>query len=313
MKKRTFLLSALAAGGALVVGWGLMPPRQRLQAGTPLPTKDGQVALNGWLRLSPDGTVGLVMPKSEMGQGTHTALAMLVAEELDCTISQIQLLPTPIDRIYGNVLGLAEGVPFHPDDQGLVARGIRWSMIKFMGEMGFMMTGGSSSVKDSWLTVREAAAMTRASIVNVLASQWSVQPEQIVSANGQFSHTNGKQISLAEVIKQFGAQLKPATQFKLKEPSQFKVIGQPLPRIEASRKVNGQAQFSIDTLVPGMLYAAVTMSPQIRGNVSSFDPSAAQSMAGVKKLFSSRARRTQLAALQSWPITIGELKKHSIR
>ena len=79
--RRRFILGGLGVAGALVVGWGLMPPRQRLNASTPLPVQDGQVALNGWIKIARDGTVTVAMPHSELGQGIHTALAMLVAPE----------------------------------------------------------------------------------------------------------------------------------------------------------------------------------------------------------------------------------------
>jgi isoquinoline 1-oxidoreductase subunit beta len=284
MKKRTFLLSAVAAAGALIIGWGVMPPRQRMFGSNPLPVKDGQIALNGWLKLYPDGQVGLIMPRSEMGQGIHTGLAMLVAEELDCTMAQIRLEPSPIDKIYGNVAGLAEGVPFHPDDQGVLARSMRWTMHKVMREMGFMMTGGSASIKDLWFPLREAAALTRATLINALASHWKVSASDIKVSDGVFSAGSDKTITLGELVKQLGPTLTPASAYTLKTPAQFKIIGQPLKRIESSAKVNAKAGFGIDTLVPGMLYAAVKMAPRLRGSVASMDISSAEKMPGVKKV-----------------------------
>jgi isoquinoline 1-oxidoreductase subunit beta len=284
MKKRTFLIGTLAAGSALVVGWGLMPPRQRLQGAMPLALKDGQIALNAWLRLDTDGRVGLVMPRSEMGQGVHTGLSMLVAEELDCAMSQIRIDPSPIDKIYGNVAGLAEGVPFHPDDQGVVARSMRWTMLKVMREMGFMMTGGSASIKDLWIPLREASAMTRASLVNAAARHWSVSASEIKIEQGVFSHASGKSLPLGELIKQMGNKIEPASTYALKDPAQFRLIGKPIPRIDSAAKVNATAGFSIDTVVPGMLYAALTMSPTLGGVVASVDSSVAQKMPGVRKV-----------------------------
>jgi isoquinoline 1-oxidoreductase subunit beta len=291
MKKRNFLLTAVAAAGALVVGWGVMPPRQRLHGSSPLPVKDGQIALNGWIKLYPDGKVGLIMPRSEMGQGIHTGLAMLVAEELDCTIAQIRLEPTPIDKIYGNVAGLAEGVPFHPEDQGMIARSMRWTMHKVMREMGFMMTGGSASIKDLWFPLREAAAMTKASLINTLATHWKVSASDIQVADGVFSASSDKNMSmsLGEVVKQLGGTLQPASTYTLKPAIQFKLIGKPLARIDSVDKVNGKAGFGIDTVLPGMLYAAVKMAPSLRGSVASMDISAAEKMPGVKKVVSFEA------------------------
>ncbi len=284
MKKRKFLLTAIGATGALIVGWGLLPARQRLQSSHPLATSNGQLALNGWIRLSTDGMVGLIMPRSEMGQGVHTGLAMLVAEELDCRLDQIRLEPAPIDKIYGNVAGLAEGVPFRPEDQGVLARTVRWTMVKAMREMGFMMTGGSASIKDLWLPLREAAAMTRASLVNALAQTWKVNPQAITIVDGVFSAGAGLSLNLGEVVKQLAGTLKPADQYQLKDPSKFRLIGKPLQRIDSFSKVNGSAKFGIDIIEPGMLYAAVTMAPCLGGSVKDMDTSQAEKMTGVKKV-----------------------------
>jgi isoquinoline 1-oxidoreductase subunit beta len=283
MKKRNFLLTAVVATGALVVGWGVLPARQRLVGSSALPLSNAEVALNGWIKLATDGTVGLIMPRSEMGQGIHTGLAMLVAEELDCSIDQIRILPAPIDKIYGNVVGLAEGVPFHPDDQGAVARTMRWTMVKVMREMGFMMTGGSASIKDLWIPLREAAAMTKASLIKTVAAHWNVAEATVQVANGVFT-AGDKKITLGELVKTLGANIKVADTYQLKTQSQFKVIGQPLKRIDSAAKVSANAAYGIDTVVPGMVYAAVKMAPQLRGSAGQIDSAIAEKMRGVKKI-----------------------------
>jgi len=103
--RRRFLLGGLGLGvagvGALVLGWGVLPPRQRLHGSAPLPVADGAVALNGWLAVQIDGSVILAMPRSEMGQGVHTALPMLVAEELDVPLASVKLIQAPMDKIFG--------------------------------------------------------------------------------------------------------------------------------------------------------------------------------------------------------------------
>ena len=97
--RRRFILSGLAVSGALVVGWGVAPPRQRLHSSTPLPLSGNSVALNGWVGLAPDGTVTVAVPRSEMGQGVYTALPMLVAEEMDVPLSSVQVMQAPVDKI----------------------------------------------------------------------------------------------------------------------------------------------------------------------------------------------------------------------
>jgi isoquinoline 1-oxidoreductase subunit beta len=114
MRRRAWLLSAAGAAGALVVGWSLMPQRSRLGAGSLMLPGEGDVALNGWIKIGADGTVILAMPRSEMGQGVHTALPMLAAEELDVPLSAMRIEQAGSDTIYGNVSMLVASLPFHP-------------------------------------------------------------------------------------------------------------------------------------------------------------------------------------------------------
>ena len=103
MKRRNLILSGLGITGALVVGWGVMPERSRLGKPSNMLLTEGDIALNGWIKIAKDGSVVLAMHRSEMGQGIHNALSMLVAEELDVPLSQIRLEQAGHDSIYGNV------------------------------------------------------------------------------------------------------------------------------------------------------------------------------------------------------------------
>src|SRR5215470_3082878 len=100
MKRRTFLI---AGAGSLVVGWCLLPPRQRLNGRHPLAVENGEIALNGWVKLTPDGAAVVAVPRSEMGQGVLTGIAMIAAEELDLPLDRVRLVQAPADRIFGNV------------------------------------------------------------------------------------------------------------------------------------------------------------------------------------------------------------------
>lgn len=186
------MLGTLAASAALVVGWGVMPPRQRLIGSRPLPTEPGQSAFNGWLKISADASVLVQIPKSEMGQGVHTALAMVLSEELDADWSTVRVEHPPLDAIYNNQATLVDGLPFHPDSTGTVKRLSQWYTAKFMREFGLQMTGGSSSLKDLWLPMREAGASARAMLVAAAAAQWGVKAGECVVKAGIVSHASGK-------------------------------------------------------------------------------------------------------------------------
>ncbi len=283
MKRRTFLLGSAGAAGALVVGWSLLPPRQRLTTAQPLPLRAGQVALNGWVKVAADNTVTVVMSKSEMGQGVYTGLAMLLAEELDADWAQVRLEQSPIDKIYNNLTSVVDGLPFHPDDDGAVKRVAGWLTAKTMREIGVMMTGGSSSIKDLWLPMREAGASARAMLISAAAAQWQLPPGECRAEAGKVSHPSGKSASFGDLAALAARQPLPG-KVALKDPARFKLVGQPLRRIEAASKLDGTAIFGMDVLPPGMLYASVVMCPTLGGKPGRFDAAAASKLSGVKKV-----------------------------
>src|SRR5450830_1292440 len=284
--RRRFLLGGLGLGvagvGALVLGWGVLPPRQRLHGSAPLPLQDGAVALNGWLAIQADGSVILAMPRSEMGQGVHTALPMLVAEELDVPLASVKLIQAPMDKIFGNVAMLKDSLPFHPDDQGRVKALAQWTVAKAARELGVIVTGGSSSVKDGWGPMREAGASARAMLVAAAAAQWQVPAAQFRTQDGEVLHPDGRRASYAS-LAQRAAAIDPGTPV-LKLPQDFKLIGQPAPRRDTPSKVNGSARFGIDARPPGMLYAALHLPPRLGDTLAAFDAAPILAMPGVKKV-----------------------------
>jgi isoquinoline 1-oxidoreductase beta subunit len=277
--RRRFLLGGVGIAGALVVGWGMLAPRQRLYATSPLKSAEGLVPLNGWVMLGSDGRVTVAMAKNEMGQGVFTSLPMLVAEELDVPLSMVDIAQAPIDKIYGEVAMLADGLPFHPDDHSALKRTVQWLSKKASREFGIMVTGGSSSIKDSWLTMREAGAAARAMLLAAAAAEWQVPLAECSTAAGFVVHTSGKRASYGELAAK-AATIKPST-YQLKDPSQFTLIGHTQMRRDSPAKVNGSAQFGMDVKPAGLLYAAVKMCPVFGGSLKSFDQAAVNSMPGV--------------------------------
>lgn len=278
------MFGVLAAGAGVLVGWSMLPPRQRLHASGPLPRAPRDVVLNGWIKLTPEGTAVLAMPRSEMGQGAHTGLAMLMAEELDCGWDHVRLEQSPIDRIYGNVVGLADAAPFRPQDEGALARGTRWVLRKAMREMGFMMTGGSATVRDLWKPVREAAAMTRAALAAAAAAAWGTSADRVTVQDGWLSAPAGQRIAFGDAVAQWGSTIVPSDNYRVKSPAQFHLIGRPLPRLDTAAKVDGSALFATDVARPNLLHAAVMLCPTRGGDVLSVDTARATALPGVHKV-----------------------------
>ncbi len=261
-RRRRIILASLGVTGALVIGWSVLPPRQRMTPSKPLPLGPGQVAFNGWVKIGADNKVVVMMPKSEMGQGVHTGLAALLAEELDADWAQVSIEHSPIDGIYRNIAVATDGLAFHPDEQGMVREGVQRMTAKTMREIGLMMTGGSSSIKDLWLPMREAGASARAMLVAAAAQRWQVPAMQCRVESGRVLHGSGKSASFGELASNAARQTLPA-EVRLKEPAAFLLIGKPLRRIEASSKQDGSARFGIDVVLPGMVYASVLMCPTL--------------------------------------------------
>jgi isoquinoline 1-oxidoreductase subunit beta len=277
MKRRTFILSALGASGALIVGWAITPPASRLGSRSLLEP----VGLNGWVSISADGMVGVALPRSEMGQGVFTALPMLVAEELDVPLSQVHVLPTGEDSIYGNV---AVFVPPQGDDGGgLGTRMTEWFGSKIARDLGIQITGGSSSVRDAWIPMRQAGAAARHLLIGAAAQRWGVPASTCSARDGRVVDRTGRSLGYGELAA-MAAGLAPPAQIELKRPDQFRLIGQPTPRRDSADKVSGAALYGIDVRLPDMLYAAIRGCPQLGGTLRSFDASQAERMPGVVRV-----------------------------
>jgi isoquinoline 1-oxidoreductase subunit beta len=282
MKRRTMILSGLGVTGVLLVGWGVMPARSRLGKGELLLPQSGEVALNGWIKIAQDGSVLMAMPRSEMGQGVHTALPMLVAEELDVPLAQVRIVQSGLDAIYGNVAMFVASLPFHPNQEGsgLVKTG-EWMTGKLARELGVVVTGGSSSMADAWGSVRMAAATARAQLAQAASAKLGVGVEQLTFDGGKISG-GGKSVNFAALVSD--AAVRQVSDVKLKEAKAFKLIGRPAPRSDVPAKVNGTAQFGLDVRLPGMVYAAVKLCPMLGGSPGAFNADAALKIKGVERV-----------------------------
>ncbi|MFC5497252.1 molybdopterin cofactor-binding domain-containing protein [Caenimonas terrae] len=287
MRRRALLLSAMGGAGALVVGWAVMPARSRLGAARLMLDGEGVAALNGWIKVATDGSVILAMPRSEMGQGVHTALPMLAAEELDVPLGSVRIEQAGADAIYGNVAMLVAGLPFHPqeveaDDGYGRVKASRWLVGKVARELGINATGGSSSVADAWDVVRLAAATARARLLGAASLQWRLPVEELSVRDGVVSHPSGKSASYGQLAR-FAAAT-PSGTVRLKEHKEFRVIGEPAARIDIPSKVNGSARFGLDVRLPGMRYAVVRLCPMLGGAPGHVDSRAALAMPGIDRI-----------------------------
>jgi isoquinoline 1-oxidoreductase beta subunit len=288
VRRRALLVSGLAGAGALVVGWGLLPPRDRLGGVDALRLDEGEVGLNGWIKIAADGAVMLAMHRSEMGQGVHTALAMLVAEELDVPLARVRLFEASGDRLYGNVATMVASLPyFHPRDtapgnETAPARAGQWVVAKIARELGINVTGGSSSVVDSWDVLRLAAAAARARMLGAASIAWKQPASELAVNDGVVSHPSGHTAHYGELARMAAAT--PTGEVRVKAREAWRLIGTSAPRVDAAAKSNGSARFGIDVRLPGLLFAAIRHCPMLGGGAGAVDVQPALALAGVERV-----------------------------
>src|SRR5712672_2697335 len=252
MSRRSLLTGGLAGGFLLAFH---LPVRAVNEPVQPPDVTDGKFAPNAFIRIDATGHTTLVMPQVEMGQGVYTAVAMILAEELDADFSQVTLQHAPPnDRLYGNPT------------------------------FGLQVTGNSNSIRAFWKPLRNAGAGARAMLVQAAAQQWQVEPANCSTANGEVTHKeSGRVLSYGALAAAAGSQT-PPKEVPLKDPKDFALIGKPLKRFDTPDKVNGKAVYGIDAMLPGMKFATLKACPVFGGKVGRVDDSAARKLPGVQQI-----------------------------
>ncbi|CAN7488411.1 molybdopterin-dependent oxidoreductase [Pseudorhodoferax sp. LjRoot39] len=245
--RRRFIGGTAATAGALVVGFHI--PRKSL-AQTPLPDE-----VNAWVVVKPDDTVVVRIARSEMGQGTLTGLAQLVADELDCDWAKVTTeYPTPGQNL---------------------ARQRAW---------GNFSTGGSRGIRESHDYVRKGGATARVMLVQAAADGWKVPAAECRAARSVITHQpSGRTTTYGKVAAAAG-KLKPPADVPLKDPKDWQLIGKRLARLDTVEKVTGKQVYGMDLQMPGMLNAAIKACPVFGGTLKSFDAAAVEKRRGVKKI-----------------------------
>jgi isoquinoline 1-oxidoreductase beta subunit len=249
MHRRSFLVGVGVAGGGLALGFAI-------PGGTDLerpPTRSAEI--NCWLTIAPDDAVTIRIARAEMGQGTMTGLAMLVAEELECDWKKVHTrFVSPVDNL---------------------RRGHVW---------GDLSTGASRSIASSQDYLRRAGATAREMLIAAAAARWGVPPAQCRAQNSKITHPrSGRILRFGEVARD-AAKLKPPENVALKNPADWKLAGTPQNRLDVLDKVLGRPVYAVDVRLPDMLYAAVVHCPVFRGTLKSVDESSIQGIKGVRRI-----------------------------
>ena len=287
LHRRGFLVASTAAAGSFSLGFSF-------------PFKTANAAevkeINAWVMIQPDDKVVIRIARSEMGQGTLTGLAQLVAEELACDWNKVTWeYPSPGENLKRNRV---------------------WKNFS---------TGGSRGIRESNQYVREAGAMAREMLIAAAAAQWKVPASECTAKDSVITHSSGKTLTYGAVAAA-AAQLEPPKEVKLKDPKDWTIAGKPVKRLDTVDKVTGKQLYGIDVVLPGMLNATVRACPVHGGKLKSFDASRVEKMPGVKKVVAVDGNavaviadtywnaRTAIAALPiEWDVgKLGEVQQETI-
>ena len=255
--RRDFLSATATVGGGLILALTLPGTAARSKAAAaaiaPSGARQSGRQLNAWLQIARDNSVTVIVDRSEMGQGVYTALPMLLAEELSIDFDAIRIVPAPVGDAYVS-----------PGNGGQI-------------------TGTSNSVQESWDKLRTAGATARTMLISAAAQRWRVDPKHCRAENGKVVGAQGHVLTYGELAD--AAALQPIPKdVALKSRSDFQIIGKPRARTDTPGKLDGSAEFGLDVKLPRMLYAALAQSPVLGGKVKALDSSAAEKMAGVRKV-----------------------------
>lgn len=286
--RRGFIGAGVLTGGALVVGVAVRPGNPVDKLAGDVASGPGERLVNAWVKIDKDNTVTAIVPHCEMGQGAHTALAQMLADEMDADWAKVSVMQAPANGFYVVPDTAREFVAkwsvdapdwLEPTYNGLFTQVARLA--------DAMITGGSSSVRTTGQhTMRIAGAAARDMLVHAAAQAWGVSPGEVTAEGSVLSHkASGKSGTYGEFAERAAKQHMPQTP-KLKDVSQYKLMGRGLKRLDIPAKVTGQTVFGIDAAVPGktLKYAAVKAAPVPGAKVTAIDAVAAQAMPGVRQV-----------------------------
>ncbi len=279
--RRGFITAGVISGSALVVGVAIRPGHR-----TPELAKyvagEGESLINAWVKIDQDNKVTVIVPHSEMGQGAQTALAQMLADELDAKWEDVTFQEAPAEDGYANApMGKGYVLGDMAIPKALVGT-IDGVFMQAAQAMHLQITGGSASIRTTGVYgMRVAGAAAREMLIDSAAQSWGVESTEISTDQGMLIHQVSGRKEPYAAFAALAGQRTPSATPKLKSADQFKIMGQHKPRLDIPAKVDGSAKFGIDVVVEGMKYATVNASPVFGGTVESFDAAKAEKMAGV--------------------------------
>ena len=282
--RRGLITAGVVTGGAFVVGVAIRPG-QRAGELAPLVAGDGETLVNTWVKIGADNRVTAIVPHAEMGQGVHTSLTQMLADELDADWALVSMLEAPAHEGYANY-PLGRGYILGDIDipRALVGT-VDGAFLKVTQAMNLQITGGSSSVRATGVHgMRVAGAAAREMLMAAAAKSWNVPVSELSTESSRIVHAKSNRSAPYADFAAAAAEMTPPSKPRLKSRDEFRIMGRSTPRFDIPSKVDGSARFGIDAVVPGMKYAAVKACPVFGGTVASMNAAAAEATPGVRKV-----------------------------
>jgi isoquinoline 1-oxidoreductase beta subunit len=280
---KTFTRRAFLVGSAAVVGgvaFGVYTVRTPHKNPLLADLKTGEAALTPYVRIDADG-VTLITPRADKGQGAYSVQAALIAEELDIELDQIKVDPGPPSPAYWNEGLSEEAAAFMAPGDGVTNWAAHGFLSAAMKTIGMQITGGSTTVPDGFVKLRQAGASARETLRLAAAQKTGIAASELETKAGQVILPDGTSIPYSELAT-IAAGIEPPQDVALRDPSQWRLIGKPMQRVDIVEKSTGTLNYGIDHKIDGMVHATVVLNPAQTGPMNSFDASEALKMRGIK-------------------------------
>ncbi|VAV87548.1 Isoquinoline 1-oxidoreductase beta subunit [hydrothermal vent metagenome] len=283
--RRAFIGAGVVAGGALVVGIAVRPGDPTKELKPLLANGEGEEMLNAWVKIGADNKVTAIVPHAEMGQGAHSVLAQMLADEMDADWDNLEIVEAPGHSAYAGADLGREFIAPTLEVPDLLEPTVQGTFLRLTNMMDLQITGGSFSIRSSGQRgLRTAGAAARHMLVAAAAEKWDVPAAEISTGKSTLTHKgSGKTATYGEFAAAAAEQDLPVRPPR-KKVEEFALMGKSIKRKDIPAKVNGTAGFGIDANVPGMKYAAVKAPPVIGASVEKIDTTRAKAMPGVLQI-----------------------------
>lgn len=276
--RRSFLIGSAAIAGGVAFGvYRYKTPYPNPLLGNLAP---GEAAITPYVRIDADG-VTLITPRADMGQGAYSVQAVLIAEELDIGLDQINVDPGPPDKAYWNTALSGEAADFSAPGDGPLNAAVHGTLDAVMKFMGLQITGGSTTVPDGFVKLRQAGASARETLKKAAAQLSGINVTALTTERGAVVLPDGSRIPYTQLAP-IAAEIAPVQDVPLRAPDQWRLIGKPMQRLDTVAKSTGAATYGIDVQLDGMVHATVLLNPAQGGAINGFDASEALKMRGVR-------------------------------